>query len=199
MNEQDRVTRRRFVTGALVAGAAASWPAAAEAAKRKHHKHKAKHKPKHHRLKKGHQADVVVVGAGFAGLTAARLVAAGGHSVTVLEARDRVGGRAWNHDLGGGQVSERGATFVGPTQDHILALAQAVGVSAFPTYDTGDNIYINNVDNPLGLIGPQRYSDSGPLGGLTGTAPPDPTIIAELTEVVQQLDQMSTQVPVDAP
>jgi monoamine oxidase len=55
------------------------------------------------------------------------------------------------------------------------------------------------VDNPLGLIGPQRYSDSGPLGGLTGTAPPDPTIVAELAEVVQQLDQMSTQVPVEAP
>jgi monoamine oxidase len=190
----DSVTRRRFLAGTLTAGAAAAWPAAAEAAKHKQHKHKPK-RPK----KKAHHADVVVVGAGFAGLTAARLVAAAGHSVTVLEARKRVGGRAWNHDLGGGRVSERGATFVGPTQDHILALANAVGVSTFPTYDTGDDIYINNVDNPLGLIGPQRYSDSGPLGGLTGTAPPDPTIVAELTEVVQQLDQMSTQVPVDSP
>lgn len=196
MNEQDRVTRRRFVTGALVAGAAASWPAAAEAAKRKHPKHKAKHhkhKAKHH--KKGRKSDVVVVGAGFAGLTAARLVAAAGHSVTVLEARDRVGGRAWNHDLGGGEVSERGATFVGPTQDHISALANAVGVGTFPTYDTGNDLYVNNVDNPLGLVGPMQYSDSGPLG----TAPPDPTIAAEIVEAVQQLDQMSTQVPVDAP
>src|SRR5690348_16653055 len=199
MNEQDGVTRRRFVTGALVAGAAASWPAAAEAVKRKKHKHRhPKHKARHHK-KAAHKSDVVVVGAGFAGLTAARLLAAAGRSVTVLEARDRVGGRAWNHDLGGGLVSERGATFAGPTQDHILALPNAVGVSTFPTYDTGDNIYINNVDNPLVLIGPQRYSDSGPLGGLTGTAPPDPKIIAELTEVVQQLDQMSTQVPVDSP
>jgi monoamine oxidase len=197
MNERDGVTRRRFVTGALVAGAAASWPAAAEAAK-KHHKHRAKHKPKRAKHK-SHKADVVIVGAGFAGLTAARLVAAAGHSVTVLEARNRVGGRAWNHDLGGGKVSERGATFAGPTQDHILALAQAMGVPTFPTYDTGDDIYINNVEDPLGLIGPQRYSDSGPLAGLTGTAPPDPTIVAELTEVVQQLDQMSTQVPVDSP
>src|SRR5690348_846745 len=199
MNEQDGVTRRRFVTGALVAGAAASWPAAAEAVKRKKHKHRhPKHKARHHK-KAAHKSDVVVVGAGFAGLTAARLLAAAGRSVTVLEARDRVGGRAWNHDLGGGLVSERGATFAGPTQDHILALPNAVGVSTFPTYDTGDNIYINNVDNPLGLIGPQRYSDNGPLGGLIGTAPPDPTIVAELTEVVQQLDQMSTQVPVDSP
>jgi monoamine oxidase len=196
MNDgQGAITRRRFVTGVLAGGAAAAFPAAAEAAR-----HRKAHRKRHHRhRRKGHHADVVVVGAGFAGLTAARLIAAAGHSVTVLEARDRVGGRAWNHDLGGGLVSERGATFAGPTQDHILALAQAVGVSTFPTYDTGDNIYVNNVEDPLGLIGPQRYSDSGPLGGLTGTAPPDPTIIAELTEVVQQLDQMSTQVPVDSP
>ncbi len=134
--------------------------AAAEGAKHR----KAKHK---RARKNSHRADVVVVGAGFAGLAAARLVAAAGHSVTVLEARDRVGGRAWDHDLGGGRVSERGATFAGPTQDDILALAQAVAVATFDTYDTGQNIYINNVDNPLGLLGPQRYSDSGPLEGLT--------------------------------
>jgi monoamine oxidase len=191
-DEQHSITRRRFVAGTLVTGATAAWPAAAEAAKRKGRK-EAKHK---RRVKKtGHKADVVVVGAGFAGLTAARQVASAGHSVMVLEARDRVGGRAWNHDLGNGEVSERGATFVGPTQDHILALANAVGVGTFDTYDTGDDLYVNNVDNPVGLIGPMRYSDTG----LLGTAPPDPTIAAELVEVVQQLDQMSTQVPVAAP
>jgi monoamine oxidase len=193
--EQDGLTRRRFVTGALITSAAAAWPAAAEAAKRKA-KHTNRGKPRHKAAKAAaRQTDVVVVGAGFAGLTAARAIAGTGHSVTVLEARDRVGGRAWNHDLGGGEVSERGATFVGPTQDHILALANAVGVGTFPTYDDGDDLYVNSVDNPLGLIGPMRYSDTGPLG----TAPPDPTIAAELAEVVQQLDQMSTQVPVDAP
>jgi monoamine oxidase len=198
-HDQDGVTRRRFVAGTLVAGAAAAWPAAAEAARRKHHRHKHRHtrkqRPQPGGVGAAPQVDVVVVGAGFAGLTAARVLAGQGRSVMVLEARDRVGGRAWNHDLGGGRVSERGATFVGPTQDHILALASAVGVGTFPTYDDGDDLYVNNVDNPMGLIGPQRYSDSGPLG----TAPPDPTIAAEVVEVVQQLDQMSTQVPVDAP
>ena len=66
-DEQQTITRRRFVAGTLVTGATAAWPAAAEAAKRKHRQTKHKHA----RKKKAHKADVVVVGAGFAGLTAA--------------------------------------------------------------------------------------------------------------------------------
>src|SRR6185312_15898603 len=51
-------------------------------------------------------ADVVVVGAGLAGLSAARRLAAAGRSVVVLEARDRVGGRTLNHPLPGGHVAD---------------------------------------------------------------------------------------------
>jgi monoamine oxidase len=134
-------------------------------------------------------ADVAVVGAGFAGLTAALKLVEAGHSVVVLEARDRVGGRALNHQLGGGEVSERGATFAGPTQDRILALARQFGVGKFPTYDQGNNVYINSD----GMR--STYSDSGPLG----TAPPDPTFLPDITQAVTRLDQMSTEVPVDAP
>jgi monoamine oxidase len=174
--EQGTITRRRFVAGTVATGAAVAGPAASEAAA--------------HGRTAGfsHRADVVVVGAGFAGLTAARNIARRGHSVVVLEARNRVGGRVWNHNLGRGQVSERGGTFVGPTQGHVLALARELHVATFPTYDTGDNLYIN---------GPTRmtYSDTTP----TGTAPPDPTVAPEIAAVVAQLDQMSTSVPVDAP
>jgi monoamine oxidase len=190
-SESHKTTRRRFVGGALAAGAAAALPASAEAARRKQ-KHKRKH---HHKQHKVHTVDVAVVGAGFAGLTAAFNVAGHGHSVRVLEARNRVGGRALNHNLGGGKVSERGATFVGPTQDRLMALANRMNVGTFPTYDTGDDLYINNVDNPGGLIMPLRYSDTGP----TGTAPPDPTVLIDLNNVVSDLDQKSMTVPVQAP
>lgn len=130
----------------------------------------------------------MVIGAGFAGLTAALNVAKAGKSVLVLEARNRVGGRALNAPIAGGAITERGATFIGPTQTHIANLAKDMGVSTFPTYDTGDNVYIRDGNR-------MTYSDTGP----TGTAPPDPVILPELTLVVAQLDQMSTQVPVNAP
>lgn len=59
----------------------------------------------------------------------------------MLEARERVGGRVWNHDLGHGHITERGATFIGPTQDRVLALAHELGVGKFPAYDSGQNVY----------------------------------------------------------
>jgi monoamine oxidase len=132
--------------------------------------------------------DVAIVGAGFAGLTAAVELQRHGKSVAVLEARDRVGGRAHNHHIGGGEISEAGATFVGPTQGHILRMAKRFKVGKFPTYDTGDNVYYKDGTR-------LTYSDKTP----TGIVPPDPTIAADAAEVVTLLDQLSTEVPVDAP
>jgi monoamine oxidase len=88
------------------------------------------------------RADVCVVGAGLSGLAAARALVAADRKVVVLEARDRVGGRTLNRSIGGGHISEIGGQFAGPTQDRILALARAVGVKTFPTYDTGSSVLV---------------------------------------------------------
>ena len=163
---------RRGVLGAGAAGAAAGLAPSASAAQRK----------------RTRKVDVVVVGAGLAGLTAARNVRRGGKSVLVLEAAKRAGGRVWSHELGGGEVSERGGTFVGPTQGHMIDLAKAYGIDTFPTYNEGNNVAYIEGDRV-------EWSDTGP----TGTAPPDPAILPELAATVALLDEMSKEVSVDAP
>jgi monoamine oxidase len=84
-------------------------------------------------------ADVVVVGAGFAGLAAARELTRLGHDVLILEGRDRVGGRSYTSHIAGVPV-DMGGTFVGPTQDAVLAFAADLGIPTVPTYHDGANL-----------------------------------------------------------
>src|SRR5256885_3499878 len=88
----------------------------------------------------GMDADVIVVGAGLAGLSAARELQRRGASVLVLEARDRVGGRTLNEPIGDGKVVEVGGQWIGPGQDRIAALARELGVDTFPTHSAGPNV-----------------------------------------------------------
>jgi monoamine oxidase len=86
------------------------------------------------------EADVVVVGAGLAGLTAARELRRHKVKVSVVEARDRVGGRTLDHPLGGGHVAEGGGQWVGRTQTAIVGLAKELGVETFPAYAKGKTV-----------------------------------------------------------
>ena len=84
-------------------------------------------------------ADVVVVGAGFAGLAAARELDKRGRDVVVLEGRDRVGGRSSTATIAGVPV-DLGGTFVGPTQDAVVAMADELGCQTVPTHSRGKNL-----------------------------------------------------------
>ncbi|MCF1598704.1 flavin monoamine oxidase family protein [Streptomyces muensis] len=133
--------------------------------------------------------DVAIVGAGLAGLTAARDLVAAGKSVVVLEARDRVGGRVVGLDLAGGGVTEGGGEFIGPTQNRIKALADSLGVQTFATYNTGDNLlYKDGKKTP--------YATDGVLGAVP---PIDAAGLANAAIVQATLDDLAKQIPVDAP
>ena len=80
--------------------------------------------------------DVAIIGAGLAGLAAARELTRGGFDTVVLEGRDRVGGRTKPATCAGVPV-DLGASFVGPTQDAVLKLAADLGCPTVPTYDAG--------------------------------------------------------------
>ena len=81
--------------------------------------------------------DVIVIGAGYAGLTAARKLIDTGKKVLLLEARDRIGGRVYTEKLDEDTYVDLGGQWLGPTQDRIYALAKEFGVETFKTFNTG--------------------------------------------------------------
>ncbi|AFK02693.1 amine oxidase [Emticicia oligotrophica DSM 17448] len=100
--------------------------------------------------------DAIVIGAGYAGLTATRELLKAEKDVLLLEARDRVGGRVYTKYYDDGSYLDLGAAWVGPTQDKIYALAREFGVGTFPTYDEGKStLYFNGkVKHYKGIIPP---------------------------------------------
>ncbi|MDF3285544.1 flavin monoamine oxidase family protein [Gordonia sp. N1V] len=88
------------------------------------------------------EADVIVVGAGLAGLSTARRLAAGGHSVVVLEARDRVGGRTEGGELDGHPV-ELGGTWIGEGHTEMYRLVADLGLRTFPTYNDAGQLVVD--------------------------------------------------------
>ena len=131
----------------------------------------------------GSPVDVCVVGAGYAGLSAARAIARADKDVVVLEARSRVGGRIWSVERNGHRVDVGGA-FFGPEQDVIRALAREYGVELHPTYARGEHTIAIGADvrRYRGLV--PRLSPVALLGLSLGLA---------------RLDAAARRVPVEEP
>lgn len=85
--------------------------------------------------------DVLIVGAGAAGLTAANDLRKAGLSVAVLEARDRVGGRLWT-DVIDGAMLEIGGQWVSPDQDALKDTIEELGLETYSRYREGDSVYV---------------------------------------------------------
>jgi monoamine oxidase len=130
------------------------------------------------------EADVVIIGAGLAGLAAARRLTAAGIDCVVLEARDRVGGRTLNHPIGDDKIVEVGGQWVGPTQTRVLELMSELGLESFPTYQQGEHVI--------------EYE--GELHRYTGTIPRlSKRLLADFGQAQWKLDRMARKVPPEAP
>jgi monoamine oxidase len=130
------------------------------------------------------ETEVAIVGAGLAGLTAARTLVAEGVDVAVLEARDRVGGRTLNEPIGDGKVVELGGQWVGPTQNRVLKLIRELGLTTFPTYSDGLNL----------------TERRGKLSRYSGTIPrANPVVLAELGLALKKIDRLAAKVDPERP
>ena len=142
------------------------------------------------------EVDVAIVGAGLAGLVAARRLAAAGAEPVVVEARDRVGGRLLNEEIGEGKVVEVGGQWIGPTQERIAALAGELGVATFPTYDEGRHL-IEISGKLTSYSGPITGASAGLLRDLSRAI--SSLALVDFEQARARLDRMARSVPLEEP
>ena len=128
--------------------------------------------------------DVLIVGAGAAGLTAANELKKAGLSVAVLEARDRVGGRLWTDTIEGAML-EIGGQWISPDQTALIETVADLGLDTFSRYREGDSVYVG----PDGTA--HRFT-----GEMFPVSPETEAVIAHLTE---RLDAMVAEIDPDRP
>lgn len=127
------------------------------------------------------EIDVVIVGAGLAGLTAADQLVQSGYGVVVLEGRNRVGGRIRTTEVAGFPV-DAGATWVAPDHAALRDLARRLGCQFIPQFDTGKGV--------ISFGGKRRVESATALA---------PWVMLDLARVMKALQEMADSLPVHAP
>ena len=131
------------------------------------------------------EVDFCVVGAGFAGLTAALRLKQAGRSVALLEARDRVGGRTFTQTRPDGTWIDRGGAWIGPGQDRIYALMQEFGVPEYKQHNDGDAMMI---------VGGKMHRYGGTIPWTVS-----PWAVANLGIGLASIEKMCKAIPREAP
>nr|AIT11918.1 monoamine oxidase [Platynereis dumerilii] len=129
--------------------------------------------------------DVIVIGAGISGLSAAKLLNEKGVKVIVLEARDRVGGRTYTRRDSSYKYCDVGGSYVGPTQDRIVRLAAELGIKTYKINNTGDYVHFSK----------------GKGTRFQGTWPKfwNPFSWLDVNHLFRKMDQLMEEIPVEQP
>lgn len=129
--------------------------------------------------------DVIVVGAGISGLSAAKLLHEKGLRVVVLEGRDRVGGRTYTKRDPSYQYCDVGGSYIGPTQDRIVRLATELGIKTYKINDNGRYVLFSR----------------GSRMKFEGTWPQywNPFAWLDLNNLFRKMDQLMEEIPVEQP
>ncbi|XP_073523345.1 amine oxidase [flavin-containing]-like [Phyllobates terribilis] len=129
--------------------------------------------------------DVVVIGAGISGLSAAKVLVESGLSVVVLEARDRVGGRTFTVKNSKTKYVDLGGAYIGPTQNRIIRVAKELGVETYK---------VNEEQRLLHYVKGKAYAFKGPF-------PPmwNPIVYLDYNNLWRTMDEMGKEIPNDSP
>ncbi|XP_038616157.1 amine oxidase [flavin-containing] B-like [Tachyglossus aculeatus] len=129
--------------------------------------------------------DVVVIGGGISGLTAAKLLHESGLNVVVLEARDRVGGRTFTIRNKYVKYVDLGGSYVGPTQNRILRLAKELGLETYK---------VNEVERLVHYVRGKSHPFRGPLPTTW-----NPIAYLDHNNLWRTINAMGQEIPSDAP
>src|SRR5215472_10220979 len=125
------------------------------------------------------ESDYCVVGAGCAGATAALRIFQAGHTVALIEARDRVGGRVWTQEHSGIPI-DYGGQWIGLGQERAYALVKELDIRTYPTWTKGHNVFVMS-----GKV--RKYQGEIPIS------------LLNLDLVLRQFTKWSDEVPLEAP